>query len=285
MSISAAAKAAKKSKAFVRRWVERYKATKNLNDHPDRGTWRTTTAKQDKVIIGLFRRTPALTLRAARAYLSNNKRGVRRSMLQKRNAWATENIGRNWSNVIFSDEASFWAWVPKNRAWSTPGEKLVQRTVKHPVKLHVWGCFSKRGFGCLELFTQNLDAAKLLKIYKKGLLKSAQKMFGAGNNNWILQEDNDPKHRSRLCTSWKRENGIVTLDWPSQSPDANPIENVWSLIKTKLAGNRVYTLKQINQKIRETWRAMPLEYAEKLVESMPRRCQAILDNGGDWTVY
>ena len=60
-------------------------------------------------------------------------------------------------------------------------------------------------------------------------------MFGANNKDWILQEDNDPKHRSHLCTSWKAENGITTLDWPSQSPDANLIENVWSVVKRKLA--------------------------------------------------
>ena len=74
-------------------------------------------------------------------------------------------------------------------------------------------------------------------------------MFGADTADWIFQEDNDPKHRSRLCTAWKTENAITTLDWPSQSPDANPIENVCSVLKRKLAGKRVFTLKQLSQKI------------------------------------
>ena len=110
-------------------------------------------------------------------------------------------------------------------------------------------------------------------------------MFGADTADWILQEDNDPKQRSRLCTAWKTENGITTLDWPSQSPDANPIENVWSVLKRKLAGKRVFTLKQLSQKIRKIWQELPKDYAEKLVESMPKSCQAILDNDGDWTIY
>ena len=110
-------------------------------------------------------------------------------------------------------------------------------------------------------------------------------MFGANNKDSILQEDNDPKHRSHLCTSWKAENGITALDWPSQSPDTNPIENVWNVVKRKLAGRRTFTLQQLSRRIKEVWRSLSTEYAEKLVESMPRRCEAIIQNDGDWTVY
>jgi len=79
--------------------------------------------------------------------------------------------------------------------------RILQRTVKHPVKLHVWGCFCKRGFGCLYLFTDNLNAEKMCTIYQKCLLKSAEKFFGSDRTSWLLQEDNDPKHRSKLCSA------------------------------------------------------------------------------------
>ena len=151
--------------------------------------------------------------------------------MEKRLAWATENVDHDWSNVLFSDEASFWGWVPIKRAWSAAGERFLQQTVKHPIKIHVWGCSSQRGFACLELSTESLNAQKMLQIYEHGLRISAEKMFGANNKDWILQEDNDPKHRSHLSTSWKTENGNTILDWPSQSPDPNPIKNVWSVVK------------------------------------------------------
>ena len=127
-------------------------------------------------------------------------------------------------------------WVERYKANKTKQSTICLKEAK------VWGCFSRRGFGCLELFTENLNAQKMLQIYERGLLRSAIKIFGADTADWISQEDNEPKNRSRNCTAWKTENDITTLDWPSQSPDANPIENVWRVLKRKLAGKRVDTL-------------------------------------------
>lgn len=310
MSLGAAAKYMGKSKTFVSKWVKRYAAVKNVDDLPDRGSLQKTSKKEDKLILAVFEKNPLLSLRGGQSIL--RKKGVhvscdlirRRLMahdvkyrstvkkpllsekhVQNRLAWANEHLDRDWDNIIFSDEASFWAHSSVSHTWCSRSKRLIQRTVKHPVKVHVWGCFSKQGFGTLCLFTDNLDAAKMIKIYQRALLPSAQQWFIQKNEPWLLQEDNDPKHRSRLCTAWKHENDIEVLNWPSQSPDANPIENVWALMKWKLRGKRIYTVKQLCQHIRLVWRSLSPEYAEKLVESMSRRCQAIISNAGDWTPY
>jgi len=54
----------------------------------------------------------------------------------------------------------------------------------------------------------------------------------------VRTHDFKRKVPSRLCIVWKAENDIQTLDWPAWSPDVNPIENVWSIIKRKLQGKR-----------------------------------------------
>ena len=69
------------------------------------------------------------------------------------------------------------------------------------------------------------------------------------------------------------------------SPDANPIENVWSYMKMKLKGKPVYTVEQLSFQIKKIWRSLPKKYADNLVESMEKRCHAIINNGGDWTKY
>jgi len=83
----------------------------------------------------------------------------------------------------------------------------------HPVKSpgYVWGCFSKQRFGTLHIFTDNLNAAKMVKIYQRPLLPSVQR-FMKKNENWLLQENNDPKYWSCLCTAWKQENDVDVLD-------------------------------------------------------------------------
>lgn len=118
--------------------------------------------------------------------------------------------------IIFTNKASFWARSLITWAWSIdfPINRFLQRNDKHTVKVHIriWGCFSKHGFGILHLFINNLNAKKMLKIYKKALLFSVERWFGRTNQNWILQEDNEPKHRSGLCTQWKEESDINQLD-------------------------------------------------------------------------
>jgi len=310
MSHAAASKYMKVSRQFVTKWVNRFLDVGNVDDYPNRGRDGKVSQKAEKMILTLFSKNPTLTLREGveklarksvnisyetiRRHLRKNGIKYRSTLLKpllsenhvtKRLAWAQDNKDRDWGKVIFSDEASFWAFPSIQHAWANSTNRLLQRTMKHPVKVHVWGCFSEKGFGTLHLFTDNLNAEKMKKIYQKALIPSAKCMYGANNDDWILQEDNDPKHRSRACKLWKEENGVVTLDWPSQSPDANPIENVWAVIKMKLQNKRPTHLKQLCRQIRQIWRSLPKDYAENLVASMPRRCQAIIDAGGDWTTY
>ena len=191
----------------------------------------------------------------------------------------------DWNKVLFSDESTFQQFSNPRFVWRSRGERIFYSRVKHPGKIHIWGCFSANGFGKLKLFTKNLNAILLIKIYQQGLLPSVSNLFGSDNNDWILQEDNDPKHTSNMAKNWKYEHSINILSWPSNSPDLNPIENIWGIMKVKIMEYNSKNLKGLTKSILSIWKNFDQDLARNLVDSMPNRIQMVIQAKGDYIGY
>ncbi|CAD7081779.1 unnamed protein product [Hermetia illucens] len=136
-----------------------------------------------------------------------------------------------------------------------------------------------------------MDKEYYLDILKTELVQSATK-FGfidpSNRNklNFKLYQDNDPKHKSFLCRSWALYNCAKVIDTPAYSPDLNPIENLWAHLKKRVARRSPKSKEQLKAFIQEEWENIPNEYdVKKLISSMKRRLQAVLDAKGFHTKY
>ncbi|GFW81408.1 transposable element Tc1 transposase [Trichonephila clavipes] len=78
---------------------------------------------------------------------------------------------------------------------------------------------------------------------------------------------------SRLAKTQFDEMGVQKLDWPSQSPDLNPIEHLWGELEHRLRSqsNRLSSLQALTSAVRDAWKAIPMVTYQKLVESLPKR--------------
>ncbi|CAF1524176.1 unnamed protein product [Adineta steineri] len=294
----------------VRYWRARWKETKDLTDGPRSGRPRVTTEEENEMILNeieeydhpssasivnnLKRKKVNVSAPTVRRIL--NKGGYKfaaplsKPLLtlkhkQKRLEWAKLMKNQDWDKIIFSDECTINLGPVKRRQWQREGDRKIFRTVKYPGKVHVWGCFARHGYGQILCFKENLTSIFLCEQdYAKTFRHSTRQLFGR-DDHFKLLEDNDPKHRSNMSKKEKINNGIECLPWPSCSPDANPIENLWNILKIRVAMKNPGNIGCLIRTIKEEWTKLPPEFCNNLVESMEDRLDAIILGEGDYIMY
>ena len=83
-----------------------------------------------------------------------------------------------------------------------------------------------------------------------------------------------------MVKKWIGNNGIQLLDWPAQSPDLNPIENLWREVERRLAGQKYQKPHELFHAVQQIWESLSHELIKKLIESMTRRCAAVIKAKG-----
>ena len=105
--------------------------------------------------------------------------------------------------------------------------------------------------------------------------------------NFWFQDNGAPCYRAGSVKNWKIERGIRSLVWPAQSPDLNPIEHLWNILKRKIQQRRPLpqNLDQLKDAIYEEWRSMDPSLLKKLVASMRCRILSVIRSKGFQTKY
>lgn len=144
------------------------------------------------------------------------------------------------------------------------------------------GFFSAAGVGPIKRIEGIMNAPMYKEILENTMLPYAEEEMPL---LWTFQHDNDPKHTSCLVKSWLKDQKINVMKWPAQSPDLNPIENLWQIVKQQLRPNIYRPKEELYRAIESEWKRIPTRTITNLIESMPKRCAEVIKNKGYSTKY
>ena len=155
----------------------------------------------------------------------------------------------HWSHVIWSDESTFQLFGSSSRqlVWRQPGERFISAslvpTVKHGGgKIMVWGMMTADGPGPIHRVVGSMNSAQYFQVLEDKMLPAARAKYGS---NFIFQQDNAPCHVSKVMRAWFDDDSVSTLNWPPQSPDLSPIENLWKEIGIGLKKYKLSNLEDL----------------------------------------
>lgn len=282
------------------------------------------TSRQKRYIYNLARKHPRWSYKAIIADLdeSISKRTVQRILRRfnlrkwkskkrihltaddakaRRRFWRQWMRFDHWEDILFSDECTVQRGSnsPVQFVFRFQDEALRPDLVNltthgRDISLMVYATIWIGGRSDLVVMERDPDAPRggystnsYIKALEQGLLPFYEPGF-------IYQQDNAPIHRSAATEYWFETHGIWVMEWPPHSPDLNPIEPVWSLLKRELfrrypnlANGRRRNVDWIDFKaaLIDSWNHLDQDTIDRLIVSVPRRIKAVLEARGWYTKY
>jgi transposase len=168
---------------------------------------------------------------------------------------------RNWRRIWFSDESSF----------------LLQ---KRDGRISVYRRLHER-------FSSSCVSGNLTAVRYRDEILQPRLMHVIDRQRELFQQDNARPHTARVAMDYLEQNNINVLPWPSISPDLNLIEHLWDQLDKRVHQWQPppQTLDQLHQVLQQEWRTIPRNNMRNLIESMPRRCRAVLAVRGGHARY
>ena len=157
---------------------------------------------------------------------------------------------------MFSDESTFLqfasnkTFVRRPLGSSPVNSRNLQPTIKHPPSVMVWGCFFSQVRSGLYFLPkgQTTNASRYISVLDDNLLN-----FMSIHGCTLFQQDSAPCHKVKSVMNWFQTKNVRVLKRPGNLPDINPIENLWTLIKTKVSTSNSLTMDKLKRIIKEVW--------------------------------
>ena len=301
----------------VRKWAKRARDTGDVSDSPRSGRPRKTSAGQDAAIVAASQRNHFASTAAIRnelqlnvsvdtvsrrfdeaglpSRIAANKRHYTTEERRKRLSFARgyENWNEDqWEHVIFSDEKTFEGEGRKRqqRVRRPAGHRFDPAYSRHTVTFapshHVFACFCARGPGYAHAYKGTLDGKAMCKLVRDCVLPTAADYYDSRVPElWWLMHDNSPPFNSPEVRKLRHDKYIQKMEFPANSPDINPIENLWPRVQAMVDELHPTTAEAVADAFCECWPKMDLDMLNEYAQSMPERIAAVIEAEGDATDY
>ncbi len=130
----------------------------------------------------------------------------------------------------------------------------------------------------LSINHTTINQYNYVEILEDYLLPNAQAYYG---DDWRFQQDNAAPHTAKSTREWLGANVPSVLEWPPNSPDFSPIENMWPILKNGVEKENAKILTDIEQKIVEIWNGIDLSIPRRVLETVPALLKCCRDLKGE----
>ncbi|GFX15239.1 transposable element Tcb2 transposase [Trichonephila clavipes] len=189
-----------------------------------------------------------------------------------------------WGRVLFTDESRFSLSSDSHciLIWRERGSR------NHPSNIIERDRYGGRGIlGWGGIMLGSRTDLHIFDYCNDILLPYVRLFRGAMGLQFLFMDDNAPCHRTVAAEQLLETEDIERMDWPTRSPDLNPIEHVWDFLGRHLAARTLppVTIRELRLALQDEWAAMPQQLIDPLILSMGRRCEICLAVRGDHIPY
>jgi len=196
--------------------------------------------------------------------------------------WCKSNSKLKLRGIFFSDETYIELGSGKSGVWHKTGKRPKVGKPKFPVKLMFWAAVSCQAKSPLLAVDGTMNTEKYITLIRDEFLPWVRE---SGSQLRTFQQDNASCHVSKAAVRFFEEKGITLLDWPANSPDLNPIENIWAILKEKVRKRNPQTKEQLRGIALEEWASISQSVVCKTINSLRKRCTQVLERGGEKCDY